>query len=249
MLERHENVKMLTSVQTLKRANVIPKRSVTTLTGRTSVAVLVAIGAMEETAQISMSVPLMRQTIVIQMLFATIPMDPTSVVVKLDTRGMEGIVQLSSLAVYQLVEQMRAAWKLVRVLCANAIQDSRVMDMYVQISMNVVMGQTLVTRIQNALTLQEVMFVDAFRDFLVMVIHVKTLTSVQPLKQMIVVPMLCATTRTAPTSVCVPVDIKAMVETVQISTNVPTLEQTNALLTHCAPTTRDLTPVAAGKDT
>lgn len=39
--------------------------------------------------------------------------------------------------------------------------------------MNVVMGQTLVTRIQNALTLQEVMFVDAFRDFLVMVIHVK----------------------------------------------------------------------------
>ena len=35
----------------------------------------------------------------------------------------------------------------------------------------------------------------------------------------------------------------------QILTNVPTLEQTNALLTHCAPTTRDLTPVAAGKDT
>ena len=44
--------------------------------------------------QISMSVPSMRQTIVIQMLFATIPMDPTSVVVKLDTRGMEGIVQV-----------------------------------------------------------------------------------------------------------------------------------------------------------
>lgn len=43
---------MLTSVQTLKRANVIPKRCVTTLTGRTSVAVLVAIGAMEETAQV-----------------------------------------------------------------------------------------------------------------------------------------------------------------------------------------------------
>lgn len=41
--------------------------------------------------------------------------------------------------------------------------------------------------------------------------------SVQPLKQMIVVPMLCATTRTAPTSVCVPVDIKAMVETVQVN--------------------------------
>ena len=46
---------MLTSVQTLKRANVIPKRSVTTLTGRTSVAVLVAIGAMEETAQVQTS--------------------------------------------------------------------------------------------------------------------------------------------------------------------------------------------------
>ena len=34
---------------------------------------------------------------------------------------------------------------------------------------------------------------------------------------MIVVLMLCATTRTAPTSVCVPVDIKAMVETVQVN--------------------------------
>lgn len=43
--------------------------------------------------------------------------------------------------------------------------------------MNVEMGQTLVTRIQNALTLQEVMFVDAFRDFLVMVIHVKVFFS------------------------------------------------------------------------
>ena len=48
---------MLTSVQTLKPANVIPKRCVTTLTGRTSVAVLVAIGAMEETAQVQTSQP------------------------------------------------------------------------------------------------------------------------------------------------------------------------------------------------
>lgn len=50
-------LQMLTSVQTLKRANVIPKRCVTTLTGRTSVAVLVAIGAMEETAQVQTSQP------------------------------------------------------------------------------------------------------------------------------------------------------------------------------------------------
>lgn len=35
----------------------------------------------------------------------------------------------------------------------------------------------------------------------------------------------------------------------QISTNVSTLKQTNALLTHCAATARDLTPVAVEKDT